>query len=265
MAATFLLKKDKQDFKRISLDKIAKNPGQPRKLFDTKALFDLAESIRRFGVITPLTVRRKEGGFELVAGERRLRAAKMAGLSSVPCYIIEVCEEDSSLMALVENIARRDLDFFEEAQSIRRLCKEFGMTQEQVAQRIGRTQSAVANKLRLLRLPQEIIELVRLHNLTERHARALLRIDDEAMRRKVTDYIIDKGMNVEQAERYVELMLEGRPSNKGKRQIILKDVRIFVNTVEHALGIMRKSGLSPEMEKRQEGDKLMLVITLPTM
>ena len=163
-----------REFRRISIRQIRKNPNQPRKLFDAQALQELADSIGKYGVITPLTVRQTEEGYELVAGERRLRAASMAGLSTVPCYIVQADDRESSLMALLENLQRKDLDCFEEAASLRRLCQEYHMTQKEAAERVGKTQSAVANKLRLLRHTPRVLEALRAGNLTERHARALL-------------------------------------------------------------------------------------------
>ena len=141
-----------KEFRRISIRQIRKNPNQPRKRFDPQALQELAESIRRYGVITPLTVRETDEGYELIAGERRLRAASIAGLSAVPCYVVKASDRDSALMALLENLQRKDLDCFEEAASLQRLCRDYHMTQQEAAERVGKTQSAVANKLRLLRL-----------------------------------------------------------------------------------------------------------------
>ncbi len=262
MAGSFPSLRDRQEFRHIPIAKITRNPAQPRKLFDMTGLEQLADSIGRYGVITPLTVRRRDGGYELIAGERRLRASKKAGLETVPCYIINASSEDSSFMALVENLQRQDLDFFEEAQSIRRLCVEYSMTQEQAAKRIGKTQSSVANKLRLLRLSPETIEFIREHRLTERHARTLLRLETEELQLKAAHIMAAKQMNVEQAEGYVEGLLKPA-SKKGKKQILLRDVRIFINTVEHAIGIMKKSGLSPQFEQRKEGDELVFMIRLP--
>lgn len=253
--------KDRQDFQRIPIDKIAKNPNQPRKLFDADSLMGLAESIRRYGVITPLTVRRTETGFELVAGERRLRAARMAGLDAVPCYIVEASEENSGLMALLENLQRQDLDFFEEASFLRQLCDRFGMTQQQAAERIGKTQSAVANKLRLLRLSPETVEVIRDGHLTERHARALLRLPEEPRQLAAAQQMVKQEMNVERAEKYIEAVLEKRPGQK--RQIIIRDVRIFLNSIEKAVALMKKSGAHASMERRQEGDDLIISVRVP--
>ena len=251
----------KQDFQRIPLDRIARNPNQPRKLFDPESLRALSESIRRYGVITPLTVRRLPRGFELVAGERRLRAARMAGLETVPCYIVEADEARSGLMALLENLQRQDLDFFEEAASLRQLCDKFGMTQQQAAERIGKTQSAVANKLRLLRLSPETVALVRDAGLTERHARTLLRLEDEGRQLSAARQMARQGMNVERAEKFVDSLLT--VPAKGKRQMILRDVRIFLNTVDRAVALMTRGGVRARVDRRTEGEELVITVRVP--
>ena len=176
---------------------ISPNPVQPRRHFDQEALAELSESIRSYGILNPLTVRRRGGRYELVAGERRLRAAKLAGLTEVPCLLVDVDMQDAGLLALVENLQRKDLDFLEEAEGLRQLIDRFGLSQEDAARRIGKSQSAVANKLRLLRLPGDILEALRDNGLTERHGRALLRLPDAdllkqggidaVMRREETD------------------------------------------------------------------------------
>lgn len=188
---TLVSGKEDRTLRRIRVSEIARNPNQPRKYFDPEAIAQLAESIRQYGVLNPLTVRRAPGGgYELVAGERRLRAARVAGLNDVPCLLIAADNEDSSAIALVENLQRRDLDFFEEAYGFKRLIDQYGLTQEEAARKVGKTQSAVANKLRLLRLSPQNMELIRSANLTERHARCLLRLRDDEERMNATHYII---------------------------------------------------------------------------
>ena len=179
-----------RQLRRIKTSQITRNPNQPRKYFDPEAIGQLAESIRQYGVLNPLTVRRTGDGYELIAGERRLRAAKQAGLLEVPCMVMSATEQDSSALALVENLQRRDLDFFEEAWGFKKLIDTFGLTQEEAARKVGKTQSAVANKLRLLRLSQKNMQMIREGDLTERHARALLRLPDEEMRLQATAHII---------------------------------------------------------------------------
>lgn len=228
------------------MSEIARNPNQPRKYFDPEAIAQLAESIRQYGVLNPLTVRRAPGGgYELVAGERRLRAARVAGLNDVPCLLIAADNEDSSAIALVENLQRRDLDFFEEAYGFKRLIDQYGLTQEEAARKVGKTQSAVANKLRLLRLSPQNMELIRSANLTERHARCLLRLHDDEERMNATHYIIENELNVSRSEEYIENLLEQKkhpelaePPHKDNVVRLIKDVRFFLNTLNRAVGVM---------------------------
>jgi len=253
--------KQPQEFRRIPIRQIRKNPHQPRKIFDPQALQSLADSIRQYGIITPLTVRQVGEDFELVSGERRLRAATIAGLSVVPCYIVSVDDRQSALMALLENLQRKDLDCFEEALFLRRLCSEFHMTQQEAAQRVGKTQSAVANKLRLLRLSPATVEVIRSCHLTERHARTLLQLEEEEARFTAAEEMGKRHMTVAQAEQYVQRLLEEKP--RPRRQGMIRDVRLFCNTVDRAVHLMQESGLKARMEKRQEGEDLILTVYVP--
>lgn len=250
-----------KEFRRISIRQIRKNPNQPRKQFDPKALEELADSIRRFGIITPLTVREAGEGYELVAGERRLRAAAIAGLNTVPCYIVRVTDLDSGLMALLENLQRKDLDCFEEAASLRQLCEQYHMTQQEAAQRIGKTQSAVANKLRLLKLSPAVVEQVRHYGLSERHARALLRLEEEERQLAALQEVGQRDMTVAQTEAYVERLLQEKP--KVRRQTCIKDVRLFCNTVERAVRLMRESGVAADYHRAQEGETVIVTVRIP--
>lgn len=258
--------------RRIRISEIVRNPNQPRRYFDPEAITTLAESIRQYGVLNPLTVRRTgNGGYELVAGERRLRAARVAGLTDVPCLLINADGEDSSVIALVENLQRRDLDFFEEANGFKRLIEQFGLTQEEAARKVGKTQSAVANKLRLLRLSQQNMELIRCNNLTERHARALLRLNDEADRINVTNYIIEHELNVSRTEEYIDEFLKAKENpqpvveaESGKRVVrLFKDVRFFLNTLNRAVGVMVDAGIGATVKQQESDDGLTLTICIP--
>ena len=258
--------------RRIRISEIVRNPNQPRRYFDPEAIATLAESIRQYGVLNPLTVRRTgNGGYELVAGERRLRAARVAGLTDVPCLLINADGEDSSVLALVENLQRRDLDFFEEANGFKRLIEQFGLTQEEAARKVGKTQSAVANKLRLLRLSQQNMELIRCNNLTERHARALLRLNDEADRINVTNYIIEHELNVSRTEEYIDEFLKAKENpqpvveaESGKRVVrLFKDVRFFLNTLNRAVGVMVDAGIGATVKQQESDDGLTLTICIP--
>ena len=177
----------------LPIRQIRPNPSQPRKIFDPESLRELASSIEQYGILQPLTVRRRLGEYELVAGERRLRAAKIAGCTEVPCILLTVDEEQSGMVALVENLQRRDLDYIEEAQGLARLMQQYHLTQEQAARRVGKSQSAIANKLRLLKLSEPVLALLRASGLSERHARALLRIEDEAAKLRLVRLIAENG------------------------------------------------------------------------
>ena len=258
--------------RRIRISEIVRNPNQPRRYFDPEAIATLAESIRQYGVLNPLTVRRTaNGGYELVAGERRLRAARVAGLTDVPCLLINADGEDSSVIALVGNLQRRDLDFFEEANGFKRLIEQFGLTQEEAARKVGKTQSAVANKLRLLRLSQQNMELIRCNNLTERHARALLRLNDEADRINVTNYIIEHELNVSRTEEYIDEFLKAKENpqpvvepESGKHVVrLFKDVRFFLNTLNRAVGVMVDAGIGATVKQQESDDGLTLTICIP--
>ena len=269
---TLVSGREDRGLRRIRISEIVRNPNQPRRYFDPEAIATLAESIRQYGVLNPLTVRRTgNGGYELVAGERRLRAARVAGLTDVPCLLINADGEDSSVIALVENLQRRDLDFFEEANGFKRLIEQFGLTQEEAARKVGKTQSAVANKLRLLRLSQQNMELIRCNNLTERHARALLRLNDEADRINVTNYIIEHELNVSRTEEYIDEFLKAKENpqpvveaESGKRVVrLFKDVRFFLNTLNRAVGVMVDAGIGATVKQQESDDGLTLTICIP--
>jgi len=248
----------------LSVDSIVPNPDQPRTLFTQPELEELADSIRSLGVLQPLTVRRRNGQWELVAGERRLRAAKLAGLEEVPCLSIQTDSQSSSLLALVENLQRKDLDFWEEAQALRRLIDTYHVSQEEVARRIGKSQSAVANKLRLLKLPDQVLALLREQNATERHARALLRLADPAQQMEVARQIVQHSLTVAQTEAVVDSLLASRPSPQHKRPtFIVKDVRLFLNTITRSLDLMRSAGVDAQCRRQDTEDEILLTIHIP--
>ncbi len=249
----------------IPLGRIRPNPQQPRHSFDEEGLAELAASIRSCGILQPLTVRRAGEGYELVAGERRLRAARIAGLREVPCLVAQVGEEDSALLALMENLQRRDLDCWEEAQAIARLISRYGLSQEEAARRLGRAQPTVANKLRLLRLPEDVRALLRENGLTERHARALLRLQDPEVQRRAAGDIVRRGMNVAQAEAYVEKLLQSAHVTppRGRSTYIIKDVRLFLNSVDRGLHLMRQAGVDAGWDRQDTDREILLTIRIP--
>ena len=249
----------------IPLGRIRPNPQQPCRSFDEEGLAELAASIRSCGILQPLTVRRAGEGYELVAGERRLRAARIAGLREVPCLVAQVGEEDSALLALMENLQRRDLDCWEEAQAIARLISRYGLSQEEAARRLGRAQPTVANKLRLLRLPEDVRALLRENGLTERHARALLRLQDPEVQRRAAGDMVRRGMNVAQAEAYVEKLLQSAQVTppRGRSTYIIKDVRLFLNSVDRGLHLMRQAGVDAGWDRQDTDREILLTIRIP--
>ena len=255
----------------LSTEDIVPNPVQPRKLFDDEGLEELSRSIKDYGILNPLSVRLRGSRYELVAGERRLRAARLAGLKEVPCILLDVNMEDASLIALVENLQRRDLDFIEEANGINQLIRMFGMSQEEAARRIGKSQSAVANKLRLLRLPQDVLEGLRQNGLTERHGRALLRLPDRESQRAALLYIIDNGLTVAATDAYIDALLQAPeapeepevPKAEGRRTFVLKDVRVFLNTLSRSIDLMKQGGIDAGVRREETEDQLILTISIP--
>lgn len=252
---------------QLPVNEIDPNPNQPRKLFDDDALAELASSIAEYGVISPLTVRLHFGRYELVAGERRLRAARMAGLKKVPCVVLDVNMEESSMLAMVENLQRQDLDFIEEARGMANLMRMYGLSQEECARRLGRSQSAVANKLRLLKLPEDVLRRLLEHGLTERHGRALLRLPSAHAQREALEHIINEGLNVAQTDKYIDSLLtqpgEKTAKPERKRSFILKDVRVFLNSLTHSLDVMKRGGIDAGIKKEETDDELIVTISIP--
>ena len=255
----------------LSTEDIVPNPVQPRKLFDDEGLEELSRSIKDYGILNPLSVRLRGSRYELVAGERRLRAARLAGLKEVPCILLDVNMEDASLIALVENLQRRDLDFIEEANGINQLIRMLGMSKEEAARRSGKCQSAVANKLRLLRLPQDVLEGLRQNGLTERHGRALLRLPDRESQRAALLYIIDNGLTVAATDAYIDALLQAPeapeepevPKAEGRRTFVLKDVRVFLNTLSRSIDLMKQGGIDAGVRREETEDQLILTISIP--
>ncbi|MBR3835724.1 MAG: ParB/RepB/Spo0J family partition protein [Clostridia bacterium] len=244
---------------------ILPNPHQPRKNFNWDDLEGLAESIHHNGLLQPITVRRKDNGrYELISGERRLRACKMAGLSAIPSIIIDIDEEKSALLAVIENLQRENLHFFEEAMAIERLIKGFGLSQEEVSRKLGKSQPTLSNKLRILRLPDEIRYNIMIYGLTERHARALLRLPSTALMEQVIDSIVEQGLSVSATEQLICDILTKQPDKdkKGKKVMVFKDVRIFINTLNHAVSTMRKSGINAKATKNETDEYIEYVVKI---
>ena len=264
-------KKDEvKNISYLSIDSVRPNPYQPRKQFSKGALEELCESIKEYGVIQPINVRKISiNHYELVAGERRLRAATMAGLKEIPAIIINVNDNDSAVMALIENLQREDLSYMEEAEGYNNLINDHGFTQEELAQKIGKSQSTIANKIRLLRLPPMVKKMLSDNSLTERHARALLKLHDEQLQLKVLKHVCEKGLNVKRTEELVERAIEkftrkekeGVPERKFTRAI--KDIRIFINTIRQAIDLMKKSGVNAKAAQIDRGEYVEFIIRIP--
>ncbi len=254
-------KTDNKQILLLDIDSICPNEYQPRKMFSERALCELAESIKEHGVLSPILVVKRQDGYMLIAGERRLRAAKLAGLKQIPAIEIEKDKKDCAFVALIENIQREQLSFFEEAAAYRQLFDEFNMSQSDIAKHLSKTQSTVSNKLRLLKLPKTAQVIITANNLTERHARELLRIHDRALLFTALDYIVQKKLNVAQTEQYITSLLEPKtaPQRSGK----VRDVRLCINTLNKAVSLIRQSGIKPVTELCEKDGFVEYIIKIP--
>lgn len=257
-----LLRSEKRKVQMIPLGQIVPNPNQPRVCWREEELEELCSSIRQAGVLQPITVRREKNGYELIAGERRLRAAGMAGLTEIPALVLPCTVEESASYALIENIQRQDLDFFEEAAAFSQLCRQQAITQEELARRLGKSQAYVANKMRLLRFSQEEQQSMRDHGLSERHARALLRVEDADIRVKLLQTVIRKKMTVRETEALVE-KYAAPPKRKTKPRFFVKDVRLFLNTINHAIEVMQQAGVRAQADRRETEQYFEYIVRIP--
>ena len=237
---------------------IRPNPSQPRKLFREDSLGELAESIRRHGILQPLSVRRIGTAYELIAGERRLRAGVQAGLTEIPCIVMNMDDKESGVASLVENLQRQDLDFIEEAQGIQKLMQLHCISQEQIARLLGKSQSAVANKLRLLRHSPQVLTALREHGLTERHARALLKLPDELQKLQVISAIVRQGLSVARTEQHIENLLQPKKGSPART-----NVGAFLNSLNRSLAQIQLSGIPAVSERRETDSQIVLTITIP--
>lgn len=264
----------------LPTEHIYPNPCQPRVRFSRAGLEELAESVAQHGILQPLSVRQVGGRYQLISGERRLRAARMVGLAAVPCILVDASDTESALLALVENLQRRDLDFLEEAAALRRLIVQHGLSQEEAARKVGKSQSAVANKLRLLKLSPEVLAVVRTAELTERHARCLLRLPEE-LRLDAARQFAAQDMTVAKAEAYVDALLHppemeapkpeetaGKPSEQREKPrkppvYHIRDVRFFLNTIDRSVRLMQSAGVHATSEQAKENGVLTLTVRIP--
>jgi len=255
-----------KDVKYISIGAIVPNAYQPRKYFNEETIEELAQSIRAYGIIQPISVRKlEEDKYEIIAGERRFRAAKKIGLQEVPVIIVDIDDKDSAAIALLENIQREDLNFLEEAQAYYNLIKEYNYTQEQLAEIIGKKQSTIANKLRILKIEEKITKMILENNLTERHARALLKLPTIELQEEVIKTVIKRGLNVRATEELInkqllkmsgkELAADGKKKIKG-----IFNARIYVNTVKQ---VFDKYGVRATYRSKELDDKIQIIIDVP--
>lgn len=249
----------------LPIEKIIANPEQPRKVFKKEELEELSNSIKDYGVLQPILVRRMEQGiYSIIAGERRYRASCQAGLTEIPAIIQNLEEEQAALIALVENVQREDLNYIEEAKAYKKLMDDFKLTQAEIAQKVGKQQSTISNKIRLLTLPEDILELLTVHGLTERHARALLRIEEENNRRKIINKIVKNNLNVKQTEKLIEEFLEGQAEQKRKKQKVnYISYKIYVNTIRKAFSQIKEIEKDAVFSQEDKGEYLEVKITIP--
>ena len=246
----------------IPNEKIYPNPNQPRRVFDQAELVNLAISIRMNGILQPITVRETEKGYELVSGERRLRASRLAGMNTVPCIVIDVSDLKSAVFSLIENLQRQNLGYFEEAFAIAQLMQEFGLSQEDAARRLGKAPSTVSNKLRLLTLPKKAQQLLRENGLSERHARALLRLEKGDVL-PVLEKVIANKWSVAQTEHYIDVLLTRQNQPKRTTKRMFSDIKIFLNTTRGAFDTMKSAGIDAELEEGETEDFYCYEIRIP--
>jgi ParB family chromosome partitioning protein len=254
-----------EEAKQLNCAEITSNPFQPRQNFNEENLRELAQSIKTYGLLQPILVRRYQNGYQLVAGERRLRACMSLGWQQISAVIREVNDSAMAAMALIENLQRENLDFFEEAEGYQRLLDEFGLTQEVLAQRIGKSQSTIANKMRLLKLTTAVQSKLLEAGLSERHARALLKLPDNDSREKVLEKVIKLNLNVRQTESLIDGLLEDNEPTESSRapKFVIKDYRIVMNTIRQAVATMEQVGLKPQVSQMEHDDYYEVTIRLP--
>ena len=249
----------------IPQEQIVPNPNQPRKRFDYDELEGLAQSIRQNGILQPVTVRQTEDGkFELISGERRLRAARLVGLSKIPAIVTEIDNKNSAVFSLIENLQRQDLDFFEEAEAMDRLLTDYGMSREELSSKLGKARSTISNKLRLLQLPEDMRYRLSRAGLTERHARALLLLENDDRRARALGIMIDRHLTVSESERLIEQMLskEGKQRNNFRG---IRDVRVFINTLNHAVDTIRRAGVDADAAKSETPEYIEYIVRIPKL
>ncbi len=254
--------KNKEEVVNVQIDNITANPYQPRVTFSSDEIIELANSIKSYGVIQPILLREHGEKYELIAGERRLRACKSLGMDKVPAVIRDISDLEMAEIALVENLQRKDLNFMEEARAYQQLIEKFSLTQQDLAEKIGKGQSTIANKLRLLSLPTDVCKQIDVKYITERHARALLRLDDKESQLSVLEKIEEKELTVKETEKIVDDLLNSK-KKKSTVYTVYKDLRLFINTLKNSINEMKEAGLNVQVEKSEEDEFVEFIIRLP--
>lgn len=249
----------------IPIELIEANPEQPRKIFKPEQLEELAASIKEYGVLQPVLLNKdKNGKYLLIAGERRFRASQLAGIETIPAIVKVMDEKETSLIALVENVQRENLNFIEEAQAYKKLMDEFNLTQVEIAEKVGKQQSTISNKIRILSLPEDVQEAITENNLTERHARALLKLNEEEDRRNVLKRVVKNNLNVKQTEKLIEEVLEGRMEQRRKERTVgYISYKIYVNTIKKAFSQIKEVEKNATISQTDQGDYMEVKITIP--
>ena len=259
----FGLQKNQSRLMNIAVSEIVPNPFQPRQSFDEQGIEELAGSIRENGLIQPISVRKTKSGFELIAGERRLRACKLIGMQKISAIVYDIGDEDSAVWALIENLQRSDLGPFDEAEAIGMLIACWKVPREEAAKRLGIAASTLSNKLRILKLEQSVRRIITENNLTERHARELLRISGEKERAEAAEFIAAKNLNVPETEKYITKLLEHRKTRRKPAKYIVKDLRLFINTFEHAVEVMNSAGLCAVSTVTENEESIIYSVSVP--
>lgn len=251
----------------IDINKIIPNKNQPRKTFDKKALEELSQSIKNYGVIQPITVRKiYDDIYEIVAGERRFKAVKLLNMETIPAVVIEAEEEQSAAMALIENLQREDLDFIEEAMAYERLMEDFDLNQTQLAEKLGKSQSTIANKMRILKLPESVKQKIREAKLSERHARALLKVNDEELLLSIVDKIIKKDLNVSETEKLVNSIADDINKKKMRDKRYVRNFinyKIYINTIKNAYNEILNTGIDAKYEQEETDEFIEIKVKIP--
>lgn len=259
----FDILKKQNSVENIPVELIIPNRFQPRRVFDEAEILALGESIRENGLIQPVSVRRIKGGFELIAGERRLRACKLIGRQKIEAIVYDIGDKDSAVWALIENLQRSDLGPFDEAEAIAKLIAAWSVPRDEAAKRLGLAPSTLSNKLRLLKLEPEVRRVITEKNLTERHARELLRIENAEARLSAAEYIAAKNLNVSETEKYIGRLLENEKPKPKAAKYIVKDLRLFINTFEHAVEVMNSAGLCAVSTVTESEEKITYSVSIP--